>query len=89
MFTRHMVTTFSVWWWVAGWVLSENKAISAFNKDIVEVEAELGKILNFYPLVSTLVISIDTVTSVDTIVMSAGRIFLICIHEMDISFRLE
>ena len=86
MFTRHMVTTFSVWWWVAGWVLSENKA---FNKDIVEVEAELGKILNFYPLVSTLVISIDTVTSVDTIVMSAGRIFLICIHEMDISFRLE
>ena len=84
-----MVTTFSVWWWVAGWVLSENKAISAFNKDIVEVEAELGKILNFYPLVSTLVISIDTVTSVDTIVMSAGRIFLICIHEMDISFRLE
>ena len=51
MFTRHMVTTFSVWWWVAGWVLSENKAISAFNKDIVEVEAELGKILYFYPLV--------------------------------------
>ena len=34
--------TFSVgWWWVG--VQSENKAISAFNLAVVEVEAELGK----------------------------------------------
>ena len=43
MLTRHMVHYFFGRVWVG--VLYENKAISAFNYDVVEVKAELGKIL--------------------------------------------
>ena len=38
-------TTFSVGWWVC--VETENKAITAFNYDAVEVEAELGNINDY------------------------------------------
>ena len=45
-FRSHFTTIPAVGGWVGGWVgvESENKAISAFNYDVVEVEAEFGNI---------------------------------------------